>query len=119
MFWPKDECLTYNSTSFSNLSIIFSNFSHHFIHNLDYPILQLQTSFNVCAHIPLTIWVSTSYIVLMTMNPLEPMMQFATCLSPLHKMLTSTWDENNYMHFLQPHSHPFINKSTLKMAFAS
>jgi hypothetical protein len=41
--------------------------------------------------------------------------------APLHEMLVSTWDENNYMHFLQPHSIPFINESTLclpKMAFA-
>jgi hypothetical protein len=36
-------------------------------------------------------------------------------------MLGFTWDENNYMHFLQPHSTPVFGKSTLrllKMAFA-
>jgi hypothetical protein len=57
----------------------------------------------------------------MAMNALEPMMQFATPLLQLHEMLVSTWDENNYMHFLQPHSTPFINESTLclpKMTFA-
>jgi hypothetical protein len=38
-----------------------------------------------------------------------------------HMMLVSMWDENNYMHFLQPHSTPFVDESTLcspKMTFA-
>ncbi len=42
-------------------------------------------------------------------------------LPPLREMLVSTWDQNNYMCFLQPHSTPLINESTLclpKMAFA-
>jgi hypothetical protein len=48
------------------------------------------------------------------------MMQFATPLSPLHEMLVSMWDENNYMHFLQPHLIFFVDESTLcspKMIF--
>ncbi len=36
-----------------------------------------------------------------------------TPLPPLHKMLVSTWDENNYTCFLQPHSTPLVDKSTL------
>ncbi len=42
-------------------------------------------------------------------------------LPPLPKMLVSMWDKNNYMHFLQSHSSPFVNELTLclpKMAFA-
>jgi hypothetical protein len=75
----------------------------------------------MCAHIPLTLWVFTSYVVLMAMNALEPMIQITTPLPPSHEMLVSTWDKNNYMHFLQPRSTPLVNKSTLclpKMAFA-
>jgi hypothetical protein len=56
----------------------------------------------------------------MATNALEPMMQFVTPLLPLHKMLVSMWDKNNFMHFLQPHSSPFVDESTLclpKMAF--
>jgi hypothetical protein len=34
------------------------------------------------------------------MNALEPMMQSLTPLPPLHEMLVSMWDENNYMRFL-------------------
>jgi hypothetical protein len=30
---------------------------------LDYPIPRLQASLDVCAHIPLTLWVSTFYVV--------------------------------------------------------
>jgi hypothetical protein len=50
----------------------------------------------------------------------EPMMQFATLLLPLRKMIVSTWDENNYMCFPQPHLTPFVDESTLcsiKMEF--
>jgi hypothetical protein len=35
---------------------------------------RLQVSFDACAHIAFTLWVSTSYIVLMAMNAQEPMM---------------------------------------------
>jgi hypothetical protein len=98
----------------TNLLIILPNFLHNiFLHDLDYPILQLQASFNVCAHIPLTLWVSISYVVFMATNTFEPMMQFTTRLLPLHKMLVSIWDENNYMCFLQPHSTLLVNKLTL------
>ncbi len=48
-------------------------------------------------------------------------MQFVTLILSLHNMPTSMWDENNYMHFLQPCPTPFIDKSTLcstKMKFA-
>jgi hypothetical protein len=62
----------------------------------------------VCTHpinlmVPSTLWVSTFYVVFMATNALEPMMQLATPLHLLHEMLTSMWDENNYMRFLQPH----------------
>jgi hypothetical protein len=40
----------------------------------------------------------------MAMNAWEPMMQFVTLLLPLHEILASMWDENNYTHFLQPFS---------------
>jgi hypothetical protein len=40
----------------------------------------------------------------MAMNSMEPMMQFMTPLPTFRKMLASTWDENNYMHFFEPHS---------------
>jgi hypothetical protein len=39
------------------------------------------------------------------------MMQFATPLLPLCEMLTSMWDENNYMCFFQPHLTTFIDES--------
>jgi hypothetical protein len=67
----------------------------------------------MCAHIALTLWVSTFYVVLMATNALEPMLQFATPLPPLREMLVSTWDENNYMCFFQLHSTPFVNELTL------
>jgi hypothetical protein len=56
----------------------------------------------------------------MATNALGHMMQFVTPLLPLHEMLVSTWDENNYMHFLQPHSTPLVDELTLclpKMTF--
>jgi hypothetical protein len=56
----------------------------------------------------------------MATNALGPMVQFATPLLPLHKMLVSTWDKKNYMRFLQRHSTPFVDESTLglpKMTF--
>jgi len=40
---------------------------------------------NMCAHIPLTLWVSTSYVVPMTTSKWRPMMQFATPLLALKK----------------------------------
>jgi len=82
--------------------------------------LSIASILDVCAHIPLTLWVSTFYVVLMVMNALKPMMQFVIPLPPLHKMLVSTWDKNNYMRFLQPHSNLFRDESTLclpKMTF--
>jgi hypothetical protein len=42
----------------------------------------------------------------MAMNAWEPMMLFGTFLLPLHEISASMWDENNYTHFLQPHSTP-------------
>ncbi len=41
-------------------------------------------------------------------------MQFVTPLLPLHEMLTSMWDENNYMCFLQPHSTPVLTKDGIR-----
>ncbi len=88
-------------------------FPQHFVHDLDYPILQLHGSFDVYPHIPSTLWISTSYVVFMATNALEPMMQFATPLLPLHEMLASTWDENNYNCFLQPHSSLLVDELEL------
>jgi len=70
----------------------FQFFSQCFKHDLNYHILQLQASFDVCAHIPLTLWVSTSYVVPMAMSTWGPLL-------PLHEMLVFMWDENNYMCF--------------------
>jgi hypothetical protein len=44
----------------------------------------------------------------MAVNTLEPMMWFITPLLPLHEMVVFTWDKNNYMRFLQPHSIPVL-----------
>jgi hypothetical protein len=99
----------------------FQFFSQCFEGNFNYPISQLQISIDVCAHISSTLWVSTSCIVLIVTNILEPMMQFVTPLLSLHEMSTFTWDEKNYMHFFQLCSTPFVEESTLcspKMAFA-
>ncbi len=69
MFSPRGKHLAYNSTNLPNLfDYLPQFFAQYFIHNLDYPILQLHASFDVCAHIPLTLWGSTSYVVLMAMN---------------------------------------------------
>jgi hypothetical protein len=43
-------------------------FPQHFECDLDYPIFQLQVSFNVCAHIPSTLWVLASYVLFMATN---------------------------------------------------
>ncbi len=97
------------------------SFPQHFEYNLDCPIPQLQVSFDACAHIPSTLWVSISYIMPLATNAQKPMMQFTTPLLPLCGMLVSMWGENNYMCFLQTCSTPFVDKSTLcspKMAFA-
>jgi hypothetical protein len=66
----------------------------------------------MCAHILSILWVSTSYVALIATNTLEPMMQFVTPLLSLHEMLAFTWDKNNYMHFFQSCSTPFVNEST-------
>jgi hypothetical protein len=121
LFWPRGRRLAYNSTNLPNLLIIFLNF----LHSTSYTTWTTP-SFNcrhpsMCAHIPSTLWVSSSYVVFMATNALKPMMQFVTPLPSLCKMLVSTWDENNYMRFLEPHSTPFVDKSTLclpKMTFA-
>jgi hypothetical protein len=88
---------------------------------LGLPHPSIVVSFDACAHILLTLWVFIFYVVVMAMNAHESIMQFMTPLLLLCEMLTSTWDENNYMHFLQPRSTPFVNKLTLylsKMTFA-
>jgi len=46
---------------------------------------KLQISPYVCVHIPLTLWVSTSYVVPMATSAWKPMMQFATPLLPFKK----------------------------------
>jgi len=55
----------------------------------------------VCIH-PIDLMVSTFYVVFMATSTRKPMMQFVTLLLPLHEMLFSTWDKNNYMCLLQP-----------------
>jgi len=77
-----------------------------------------------CAHIPHNTshqpYGDTFYIALMAVNALKPMMKFTTPLPTLHKMLASTWDENNYMCLFQPHSTHLVDKLTLcspNMAF--
>ncbi len=121
MFQPKGEHKAYNSNQSSQpFNYVPQFFSQCINHDLDYPILQLQVSLNVCAHIPSTLWVFTFYITFMAMSAQEFMMQFVTVLLPLDEMLVSTWDENNYMRFLQPHSTPFVNGLILcspKMTF--
>ncbi len=56
--------------------------------------LQLHASFDVCAHIPLTLWVSTSYVTPMATSARKPMIQFTTFFPSLCEMFVSTWDEN-------------------------
>ncbi len=95
-------------------------FPHCFKQGLDYHIHQLQASPNVCAHTPLTLLVSTSYITSVAKNAQEPMMQFVTYLLPLCEMRVFTWDENNYMCFPQSRSTSIVDKSklcSLKMEF--
>ncbi len=113
IFWCMGKCLALElNQSCQFFDFFFQFFPQHFVHNLDYPILQLQVSLDVCAHIPLTLWIFISHVVLITTDTLEPIMQFATPLSPLHEMLTFTWDENNYMHFFQSHSILFVDELT-------
>ncbi len=122
MFQPWGGHLVYDWTKLLSLLFIFSiSFPHCFAQDLDYHILQLQASLDVHAHTPLTLWVSTSCIVPMAMNVWEHMMQFTTFLLLLCEMQVFTWDENNYMCFLQPCLTPFAHESTLcspKMVFA-
>jgi hypothetical protein len=61
-----------------------------FEHSSNYHIHQLQASFDVFAHIPLTLWVSIFCIAPMAMSTHGPMMQFVTLLLPLRKTLIST-----------------------------
>jgi hypothetical protein len=82
-------------------------FPHFFEHDLDYIILQLQVSFDAYAHISLTLWVSTSYIVFITMNAHEPMMyssyqfccHYAKCWLPCG-MKTTTCVSFNHVQLL-------------------
>jgi hypothetical protein len=76
---------------------------------LEYPILQLQASLYVCTHIPLTLWVSTFYVVCMATNALKPWcnswhlymrcwfshgMKIITCASFNHIQLLSLTDQH-------------------------
>jgi len=78
-------------------------FLQHFERDLDYIILQLQVSFNACAHISLTLWVSTSYIVFMAMNPRcnsqHLCCHYAKCWFPCG-MRTTTCVSFNHVQFL-------------------
>jgi hypothetical protein len=60
MFWPMGECLVYISTNLSKLSTSFPDL-FHIISNTT----SIAPSFDVCAHIPLTFWVPTFYVVFM------------------------------------------------------
>jgi len=53
---------------FQSFQLISYFLPQRFEYDLDYPIPQLQVSLNMCAHIPLTLWVFISYVVLITMN---------------------------------------------------
>jgi hypothetical protein len=90
------------------LGLQVNQYSHHFNyfpkfspqyfgHSLDYHIFQLQVSFDACAHPPSILWVFTSYVASMATSAQKPMIQFATFLLPLCKMLVSMWDKNNYI----------------------
>ncbi len=110
MFWPRGKHLAYNSTDLPNLSIIFPNFFHSASNTIwTTPSFNCKYPFNACAHIPSTPWVSISYITIITTSAQEPMMEFMTPLLTLCEMMASTWDENNYIHFLQPCLTPFVN----------
>ncbi len=118
MFWPKGECLAYSSTNFPKLLTKLPDLFHNASHttwttpsiNYKYLSMRVHTS-----HRPY------GYPPLMATNTQKPIMQFATPLLSLHRILVSMWVENNYTCFLQTHSTPTINESTLcspKMAFA-
>jgi hypothetical protein len=99
MFWPRGKCLAYSLINFFNLSIIFPSF----LHNTSY-VTWTTPSFNckhpsMCMHVPLTLHVSTSYIVFMVMNALEPLVQFVTPLPPL-------WDVGFHVKQEQLHALP-------------
>jgi hypothetical protein len=51
---------------FPSFQLILWSLPQCFEYDLDFPIPQLQVSLDVCAHIPLTLWVSTSYVVFIT-----------------------------------------------------
>ncbi len=65
----KGGCLVSKLTNLPNLSIIFPSLFNNILYTT-----WTSPSLDVCAHIPLTLWVSTSYVVFMAMNALEPMM---------------------------------------------
>jgi hypothetical protein len=74
----------------------------------------------VCTHL-INLMVIHLYITSMATCKRKFLMQFMTPLLPSREMLTFTWNKNNYMHFLEPHSTFLVNKLTLcspKMAFA-
>ncbi len=56
------------------------------------PHLQLHASLAVCAHIPLTSWVSTSYVAPMAISTQKPMIQFTTIFPSFCEMFISTWE---------------------------
>ncbi len=114
MFQPKGQCLAYSSTNILRLSISFPGFS---------TTLQIQFGLPHPLIASILRCVCTHPIDLMGMHLLrcvhgktnlqKPMMQFVTPLLPLQGMLVSMWGENIYMRFLQTHSIPPFNKSTL------
>jgi hypothetical protein len=121
MFWPWDGCLVYSLTNLPTLLTIFPIFFHNFLDTT-----KITTSLKckppmMRAHIPLTLWISTSYIAPMATSAHGPMMQFAMLLLPLCKMMVSTLNNNNYMNFLHPCSNLPIDKLILcspKITFA-
>jgi hypothetical protein len=54
-FGPRVGVWLTTQSVFQPFDYIFKLFAQHFIHDLDYPIPQLQASFDMCAHIPSTL----------------------------------------------------------------
>jgi len=108
--------------TFLNLSIIFlSFFSTSFYIQLGLPHPSIACiSWCVCTH-------PINFMGIHLLHCVHDNKHIGThdvihnTLAPLRKMLTSAWDNNNYMHFFQSHPTPFIDELTLclaKMAFA-
>jgi len=82
-FGPKASLWLTIWSIFPSFQLVSSIFSTTFWIRLGLPHPSIVSiPWCVCAHMPLTLWVSISYIVFMTMNAQEPMIQFVTSLLP-------------------------------------